>query len=271
MRKYWALFQAEFQRQLQYRVSAIAGAFTNIAFGFFRIFLLTAFYAASSAAQPMALRDLYAYVWFGQLLFGVLPITGLIGGDAEEIRSGAVAYRLTRPVSLYGFYFARAAGQRLTVLCTRSLIQALALFALLPLLGLERYGMGAPAWASFPFLLASMAMTLALSAAIQTLIYMSAFWTISTRGSATLAYAVITLFCGLVVPLDFFPPGLRALAEALPFRGIYDTPAKLYAGLLGTREAWGALGHQALWIALLGAGGSFMARRGTARLEVAGG
>jgi len=271
MKTYWALFKTEFQQHLQYRISAVAGAVTNIAFGFFRLFLLTAFYGASEAGQPMTLADLYGYIWFGQVLFGVLPITGMIGGDAEEIRTGAVAYRLTRPVSLYGFYFARVIGQKATALCSRSLIQVLVLFALLPILGLSRYGMGPPAWGFFPFLLLSLFLTLLLSAAIQTLIYMTSFWTISTRGSASLAYAVISLFSGLLVPLAFFPDALRAVADMLPFRGLYDTPARMYAGTLSMRQAMRGLGHQGIWLALLWAFGVFLARRGIARLEVAGG
>jgi ABC-2 type transport system permease protein len=271
MKTYWALFKTEFQQHLQYRVSAVAGAVTNIAFGFFRLFLLTAFYGASQAKQPMELRDLYSYLWFGQVLFGVLPITGMIGGDAEEIRSGEVAYRLTRPISLYGFYFARVAAQRSTALCTRSLVQVVVLFVLLPLLGLSRYGMGPPDWRYAPLLLLSLLLTLLLSASIQTLIYMSGFWTVSTRGSASLAYSVVSLFSGLLVPLAFFPPALRALADLLPFRGIYDTPARLYSGGLTASQAWGGLGHQALWLAILWLLGNALARRGIAKLETAGG
>ena len=94
MSVYFALFKMAFQQYLQYRVAAIAGAVTNIAFGFFRIFLLTAFYKSSDAPQPMELPDLYSYLWFGQVLFSVMPVVGLVGPDAEEIRSGAVAYRL---------------------------------------------------------------------------------------------------------------------------------------------------------------------------------
>ena len=271
MRIYWALFRTVFQQHLQYRIPAIAGAVTNIAFGFFRLFLLTAFYGASQSRQPMELKDLYSYIWFGQVLFGVLPIMGMIGGDAEEIRTGAVAYRLTRPVSLYGFYFARVIGQKATALCSRSLIQVILLFALLPVLGLSRYGMAPPAWRFFPLMLLSVLLTLLLSAAIQTFVYMTSFWTISTRGSASVAYAVITLFSGLLVPLAFFPPALRAVADALPFRGVYDTPARLYTGALSLQQAFEALAHQGVWLALLWALGALLARRGIVKLEVAGG
>ncbi len=151
MSVYWALFRVVFQQHLQYRVAAVAGAITNIAFGFFRIFLLTAFYAASEAPQPMALSDLYSYIWFGQVLFGVLPLTGMIGGDAEEIRSGDVAYRLIRPVGLYRFFYFRVLGRRVTVLCSRSVIQVVVLVLLLPVLGLSRYGMERPTSSSSRF------------------------------------------------------------------------------------------------------------------------
>ena len=49
MSVYTAIFRMVFQQHLQYRVAAVAGALTNIAFGFFRIFLLTAFYGATDA------------------------------------------------------------------------------------------------------------------------------------------------------------------------------------------------------------------------------
>jgi ABC-2 type transport system permease protein len=271
MKTYWALFRTEFQQHLQYRITALAGAVTNIAFGFFRLFLLTAFYGASPGKQPMALPDLYSYLWFGQVLFGVLPVTGMFSEDSEEIRTGAVAYRLTRPVSLYGFYFARVVGQKVTALCSRSLIQVVLLFTLLPLLGLSRYGMGPPDWGFLPLLLASLLLTILLSAAIHAFVYMTGFWTISTRGSASLAYAVIALFSGLLVPLAFFPDALRVLADVLPFRGVYDTPARLYSGTLSLAQALLGLGHQALWLVLIVALGAFLARRGTAKLEVAGG
>ena len=268
---YWALFKMEFQQHLQYRISAVAGALTNIAFGFFRIFLLTAFYSASEAQQPMELSDLYSYLWFGQVLFSVMPITGVFGPDAEEIRTGAVAYRLIRPVSLYRLYFARVLGRKTTALCTRSAIQVLIIFLLLPILGLSKYRMQLPVADLLPLLLVSLLLTMFLSAAIHTFIFMTSFWTISTRGSASLSYAVIGLFSGLLVPLAFFPPTFRAVANILPFRGIYDTPARLYNGTISSPEALAGLTHQCVWLVVIILIGSLLARWGTARLEVAGG
>ncbi len=271
MSPYWALFRTEFQQYLQYRIAAVAGALTNIAFGFFRLFLLTAFYRAADAVQPMALPDLYSYLWMGQVLFSVMPITGLSGPDAEEIRSGAVAYRLTRPVSLYGFYFARVLGQKVTALCTRSAIQLAVIFLVLPLVGLSRYGMRPPDVAMLPFLVPSLLLAMLLSAAMHTFVYMTGFWTISTRGSTSISYAVISLFSGLLVPLVFFPPALRTVADILPFRGIYDSTAMIYNGASSVSQALGGLAHQGAWVAGIVVLGLALARRGTLRLEIAGG
>ena len=271
MRTYLALFSVEFQQYLQYRVAAIAGAATNIAFGFFRLFLLTAFYRSSAAPQPMELPDLYSYIWFGQVMFSVMPITGILGPDAEEIRTGAVAYRLTRPISVFGFYYARVLGRRVTALCTRSAIQVLVLVLVFPILGLSRYGMNPPDLSLLPLLILSLLIALLLSGAIHTFIYMTGFWTISTRGSATVAYAIIALFSGLLVPIVFFPPAVRVFATILPFRGLYDIPARLYNGTFSVREAVFGLCHQILWLAIIVPAGVALARRGTARLEVAGG
>ncbi len=271
MRTYLALFSVVFQQHLQYRVAAVAGAVTNLAFGFFRLFLLTAFYRATDAPQPMALPDLYSYLWLGQVLFSVMPITGVFSADAEEVRTGEVAYRLTRPVSVFSFYFARVMGQKVTALCTRSAIQVAALVVLFPLFGISRYGMQPPAAGAIPLLAASLLLAFLLSAVMHTMIYMTGFWTISIRGSATVSYAVIGLFSGLLVPLAFFPPVFGRIARALPFRGMYDTPALIYNGLLSGTDALMALGHQVLWIALILAAGVLLARTGTARLEIAGG
>jgi ABC-2 type transport system permease protein len=219
----------------------------------------------------MDLPDLYSYLWFGQVLFSVMPMVGLFGADSEEIRSGAVAYRLTRPVSIYNFYFARVLGRKATAVYTRSAIQVGILFLVFPLIGLSRYGMQPPDVGMLPLLVPSFLLAVLLSAAIHTFIYMTGFWTISTRGSATLSYAIISLFSGLLVPLAFFPPAIRAVADFLPFRGIYDTTAMIYNGSAAVPEALFGIAHQVIWLVGIVLLGLLLADRGTARLEVAGG
>jgi len=57
MSGYLAIIAARFRTLMQYRAAALAGLFTQLFFGVVRIAILRAFYAASSASQPMSMTQ----------------------------------------------------------------------------------------------------------------------------------------------------------------------------------------------------------------------
>ena len=59
-----------------------------------------------------------------------------------------------------------------------------------------------------------------------------AFWTTDARGLIYLTNTFILFFSGFIVPLNFFPPALRAVAELLPFRALAHLPINVYLGKL---------------------------------------
>jgi ABC-2 type transport system permease protein len=112
---------------------------------------------------------------------------------------------------------------------------------------------------------------LALAASVSALMTISLLWTISGEGINRLVPSALFIFSGLVVPLPLFPDFLQPLVQSLPFRGLADTPYRLYLGLLTGREALHALAHQAVWTLALMALGAALLRRGLRRLVVQGG
>ena len=72
-------------------------------------------------------------------------------------------------------------------------------------------------------------------------------------------------------PIPFFPEWAQAVMEVLPFRGIVDTPYRLYLGHIPTSEALFHLGHQLAWTAALVLAGRWVLSRGVSRLVVQGG
>jgi ABC-2 type transport system permease protein len=112
---------------------------------------------------------------------------------------------------------------------------------------------------------------LALAASVSALMTISLLWTISGEGINRLVPSALFIFSGLVVPLPLFPDFLQPLVQSLPFRGLADTPYRLYLGLLTGREALHALAHQAAWTLALMALGAALLRRGLRRLIVQGG
>jgi ABC-2 type transport system permease protein len=71
--------------------------------------------------------------------------------------------------------------------------------------------------------------------------------------------------------VPFFPDWLRAVALALPFAGIIQTPADVFLERLTGASLLAALGRQALWAAGMLAGAQVLVAAATRRLVVQGG
>jgi ABC-2 type transport system permease protein len=60
-------------------------------------------------------------------------------------------------------------------------------------------------------------------------------------------YSSIAFLAGQLIPLWLFPGPLRALAEVLPFKGIYYVPISIYIGTFSGASALEAIGFQLAW------------------------
>jgi ABC-2 type transport system permease protein len=262
-RPYVAIFGARFRALLQYRAAALAGLATQVFFGVVRVMIFTAFYAVSTGPQPMTLPDVITYVWLTQALLLVLPWRP--DPDVEQlVRSGNVAYELVRPVGLYGLWFARALAQRTAPALLRCLPMVAIAYAFL--------GLAPPAGSAEALAFAvSIVATIALSAALTTFLSVTVLMTVSGRGVHVLTTSVVNLLSGALVPLPLFPGWLQTIANVLPFRGLMDTPFRLYMGHLPPGDALAAVAHQLGWTLALVLGGRWLLARALRRVVVQGG
>jgi len=263
MKPYWAILSARFRMLLQYRAAAVAGLATQVFWGLIRMMIFGAFYASTTAAQPMSYAQVVTYIWLGQALLRMI----LWGYDVDVrnmIRSGTLAYEMLRPVPLYWFWYARSMAS----LMAPTLLRAVPMLILAGLF----FGLGPPAsWGALGAFAVSIGASLLLSAAISTLLTITLLWTISGDGIRSLISAAVWLFSGIMVPLPLFPEWAQTVLRVLPFRGIFDTPLQLYTGLIPAGQIIGPLLHQLAWAAALVALGRFVLSRGTRRLVVQGG
>jgi ABC-2 type transport system permease protein len=263
MKAYGAILVSRFLALLQYRAAAIAGIGTQLFFGLVRVMIFDGFYRSSAAPQPMSVDDVMTYIWLGQalLLLGMLDVDRDV---AALIRSGNVAYEMTRPLDLYAVWFTRALSGRAAPLAMRSIpiVVVAALF----------FGLQAPASPAAGVLFAISAFAgLLLAASIVALMTISLLWTISGEGIYRLAAPFIFFFSGIVIPLPLFPDWAQGVIAVLPFRGLIDTPFQIYLGSLNGVNAVSALAHQALWIAAFIMAGRVILARHIRRLVVQGG
>ena len=117
----------------------------------------------------------------------------------------------------------------------------------------------------------SMMGALLISSAFTTLINVTMMWTVSGQGAAAMAGIAVTILTGMIVPIPFFPDWAQTIINVLPFRGIVDTPYRIYLGHIPTSDVLPHLGHQLAWAAGLVLIGRWVLSRGLRRLVMQGG
>ena len=166
------------------------------------------------------------------------------------VRTGTVAYELVRPVDLYAFWYSRALANRIAP----TLLRSAPLFCL----ALLFFGLQAPtspaAAAAAAWALATVGAIL-LGGALSNLVNVSLLWTIAGEGTIQMLGICIYVFSGMVVPLPLFPDAFQPILDFMPFRGLADTPFRLYMGHIPASQVWSVVGHQLAWtLALVGLG-----------------
>ena len=270
LRPYVSVVSARYRMLLQYRVAAIAGFGTQLFWGGIRLVIFAAFYTASGT-PPMTLAHIVDYVWLGQAVFACLPIRS----DAEfgrQVRSGAVAYELLRPVDLYSLWFASALALRVAPMSLRCGPLLLVSMVILPWAGLDQWALHPPpSWAYGLLFGLSFVLALLLSTAIILLMHISMLWTLSSQGVDRIAPSVTLVLSGMIVPLPLYPDWLQPLLMLQPFRGLVDVPFRIYSGNMSLALSLVELGGQCLWLGVLVLLGRFCLTRGTDKLVLQGG
>ncbi len=213
-----------------------------------------------SADAPLG----HHYVSVADTKFSALDLTYSDPDVRAQIRSGAVAYELLRPLDLYALWYTRAIAGKTAPL----ILRVLPIFVFAGLfLGLRSPAsiLSAAAWI-FSTLLAIL-----LSAALSTLVTISYLWTLSGDGFNRLMPALVFLCSGSLIPLPLMPTSLQSLLYALPFRGLIDTPFRLYLGHIPPNEALFPLVHQGVWTLICIVAGRKLLSIGTRRLVLQGG
>lgn len=241
----------------------MAGLGTQLFWGLIRVMIMEAFYLSSNSSQPMGIEDVITYIWLGQAFLGLQPWN--VDPDLKTfIRSGGVSYELLRPLDLYANWYSRAIALRTAPTLLRSvpLLIAAGLF-----LGLQ----APPTWSAAGAFALAMFGALLISATITTAMSITLLWTISGDGVVGIVSAAVMFFSGMIVPIPLFPDWAQPLLNTLPFRGLVDTPFRLYMGHIPSGDMLIHLAHQSVWILALVVLGRWVLSRGLRRLVVQGG
>ena len=267
MKAYLSFFKIWVLSGLQYRAAAYAGIATQFAFGFMTILMFNAFYTGNPDGFPMSFPQLSAYVWLQQALLTLYMAWFFDHEIFGSISNGNVAYDLCRPVGIYEMWFVRSVASRVyrvLLRCAPILIVA----ALLP----APYGLMPPVnAAAFGWFVLSMLLGLLIMVSINMLIYISAFYTVSSLGIRILSTSVIEFLSGAVIPIPFMPEGVQRVLNLLPFASTQNTPFLIYNGFVSGSELYFSLLAQLAWLVILFLTGKLLIRNALKRVVVQGG
>jgi ABC-2 type transport system permease protein len=222
----------------------------------------------TSVAQLAAFRD-WSSADFVAYFLACLIVRQLTGNwvawqMSEDVRSGAMAMKLLRPVHPF---FAYAAGHAAAI-PFRSIIAVPVALILLASAGVH-------ALTSDPLLLVlvvpSIALAWLITFSIMFAIGALAFFLTQTMAIANLYFALYSLLSGYLMPLKLLPSPIAAIAAWLPFRFMLSAPVELLTGKHSHAELLLLLGMQAAWAVVGLAGALALWYAGVRRFESVGG
>jgi ABC-2 type transport system permease protein len=234
-----ALFAAGFQRQATYRLALLSGLATNVFFGVIRTALFVALYDQKEAVGGLGRSEALTYVWVVQSLFGIVWAVW-IWELPDAVRSGAFEAELTRPGGVLGRLLVFDLGRMANLGLVRATVPLLGAALLLDL----TVPTTVVGWALVPV---SVGLAAVMGFCVRFLIGASAFWTPDFRGVYSLAFPLVWFLSGFLIPVEYFPGGLRQVAQFGPLAAMLAAPVRVVTG----RGVAGALALQVLWAAVL--------------------
>jgi ABC-2 type transport system permease protein len=263
VRLYLELAKKAAQRQLAYRQANLAGLLTNLFFGALRAYVLIALYGARPEIAGYTLAAAITYTGLTQAILRAVQIFGW-QDLMKTVRSGDIASDLAKPFDYYFFWLAQDLGANVTHLIVRGAPIMLA------------YALATPmVWPSDVNAILTFAVSLLLamlvSFAWRFCVNITALWSADALGFARLGYTLAMFLSGFLVPVTFFPPWLRTIANLTPFPSIIEIPVQIWLGILAGPAATAALFQQAFWLGVMMLIGRLMLAAGTRKLVIQGG
>ena len=252
---------------MQYRTAAAAGMATQFVWGIMEVLAMRAFYESDPASFPMTLQATCSYIWLQQAFLALFMGWVMEGEIFDSIMDGNIAYELVRPVRIYPMWYARSLANRISKAALRC-IPILTVAILIP----APYGLSAPAGPkAFLLFVSTMILGVLVTVAFTMLIYMLSFFTISPDGLRIVFMSVIEFCQGAILPLPFFPDGIRQFLEFLPFASMQNVPLRAYSGDLSGADLQKAILLQLFWLFALVGSGRLLERFALKKVVVQGG
>lgn len=262
MKKYFATLRLGWLDALEYRTEffvSVLGWGIRLAIALF----LWIAVAKSKGGQigNYSLDNIIRYFFIVQIISGFT--FSRVGFDiANDIYRGDFGNFLLKPIN----YILFRMGQEMSKNIFRTVL-ALVIFG--TILIFTYGGVSIQLW-KVPFITLSIVGSYLLNFCLVGIIALSSFWIINAMRLMFIYFGILTIFSGMILPIDLFPPNIISLFQFLPFQYIFFFPAHIIQTTDPMQTITQGLFIQWLYILGLGLIVAFMYKQGVKRFEAVG-
>jgi viologen exporter family transport system permease protein len=260
-RKYWAIFQITLVNSLAYPGELIGRSLMIIPFMwvFYQLWKVTYAAAGSDVINGLTLPNVLWYLMLTETIeLGRPPLARTI---SENVKDGSIAYLLNKPYDFLLYQFSTVMGETIFRALLNAIFGGLTIFWLV---GAPQHPEGI--LIALPAILGAWT----LHFCVTVMIGLAAFLVEDVSAFIWIYQKLAFILGGMLIPLDFYPQWLQAIAKALPFSSMTYGPARLF--VTPTAELFiQVMSLQIVWILVLTLLLMFAYRRGVAYLTVNGG
>ena len=256
LRKYKPFLRAGAIDTMAYRFNILIWAGITVCEVACLIFLWLAVYRSSEGGMDAEIhgftyREMISYVVLTTVFNFVTYNNDTLWNINVDIRKGTIGNYLIKPISYRGKFAATSLGNLLTMTLMFGLPFYTAALVALGCLGFLPH-LTFPAFFAHLglFLLAGLCASL-LNDTISYIFGILCFYTSSGWGLNSLKVTLISFLSGTLLPLAFFPAGLREVVSWMPFAGMSQNPILILMMKYDLAESLRCVGLAAAWIVAL--------------------
>lgn len=241
MKRYFGILRNQFMSNLSYREDFITSIFGIFSFYIVLYFLWKAIFASGDGViKGATFEQTYVYLVLASCFFRCLS-NGVEWEMYFSMIQGDIIIPMVRPLDYQIIMMFGKAGSSVMDLLFFGLPTYIALIILFP--SAITFGVNSL------FFLVCIVISFLIMFSIEFLIGTISFYTESVWGISMIKNTVIAFFAGVTIPIQFFPEGLKKVADILPFKSVYQDPLSiLINGNVDIMFILRTIGFQVLWM-----------------------
>ncbi len=242
---YLSVIKGEFLVSISYAAYSYASIIASLTQIMIFYFLWRTVYVGKAVLNGYTYSEIILYIILGRIIVSMFN-WGVNQYISELIRNGLIGIKLLYPTNFILNLYCAGIGNNLI---TNILFTAIPTFVFSILLLDIQFSV---TFLNFILFFFSIFLGFTVMFFFDFFLGILNFWTENGWAMQTIKTSLFKFFSGSLVPISFFPPFLKIIANVMPFKVVVDGPINILLGKYTFLGAFQYLGFQILWIIVLG-------------------